>query len=108
MPYDESLAMRIRSLIEPMQQDFIEKKMFGGITFLYKGKMTLGVIKDELCARYIASDHPTIIESEFVRPMDFTGKPLKDFVYVNQDALQSNEELMTWLKLGIEHAESKL
>ena len=108
MAYDKSLAMRIRSLIEPMQMEIVEKKMFGGITFLYKGKMTLGVVKDELCARYIESDHPEILESDNVRPMDFTGKPMKDFVYVNQDALQSNEDLMKWLKLSIDHAESKL
>jgi TfoX/Sxy family transcriptional regulator of competence genes len=107
MPYDENLAHRLRSLIEPLDH-FEEKKMFGGIAFLYKGKMTVGIIKDELCARYLESVHPSILTKEGVRPMDFTGKPLKDFVYVNQDALQSKEDLLTWLKLGIEHAESKL
>ena len=108
MAYDESLAMRIRSLIEPMKNDFIEKRMFGGITFLYRGKMTLGVVKDELCVRFIETDHPDVMEHEHVRPMDFTGKQMKDFAYVNQDALQSEQELRNWLKLSIEHAESKL
>ena len=108
MAYDESLAMRIRDLVEPMQNEFIEKKMFGGVTFLYRGKMTLGVVKDELCVRFIETNHPGLMNSEHVRPMDFTGKPMKDFAYVNQDALQSKEELMKWFKLSIEHAESKL
>ncbi len=108
MSYDESLALRIRSLIEPMHEQFIEKKMFGGITFLYKGKMTVGIVKDELCARYIETEHPNILDDHNVRPMDFTGKPMKEFVYVNQDALQSNEDLMKWIRLGIDHAESKL
>lgn len=107
MPYDENLAHRLRSLVTSMDH-FEEKKMFGGIAFLYKGKMTVGIIKDELCARFLESEHPSILTKEGVRPMDFTGKTMKDFVYVNQDALQSEEELMNWIKLGIEHAESKL
>ena len=107
MAYDENLAHRLRSLMRSMDH-IEEKKMFGGIAFLYKGKMTVGIIKDELCARYLESDHPDLLDENGVRAMDFTGKAMKEFVYVNQDVLQSDEDLKRWIKMGIRHAESKL
>jgi len=107
MAYDESLALRIRSLIEPYSKDILEKRMFGGISFLYKGKMSVGIVKDELCVRYLESEHPNLLSQIHVRPMDFTKKPMKEFAYVSQDAIQNDEDLMKWIKMGIEHAKSK-
>jgi len=108
MAYDESLAMRIRSITEKMDEPFIEKKMFGGLSFLYKGKMTVGIIKDQLCGRVIESDFPNLFDDINISPMNFTGKPMKDFVYVSQDALQSDEDIMLWIDRGLKHAHSKL
>jgi len=108
MAYDESLAMRIRSIAENMDQPFVEKKMFGGLSFLYKGKMTVGIIKDQLCARIIESDFPNLFDDTNVTPMNFTGKIMKDFVYVSQDGLQSDEDIKIWIERGLNHARSKL
>ena len=105
MAFDESLALRIRTLIEPFSNDIIEKKMFGGISFLYKGKMSVGIVKEELCVRFLESEYPNILSQKNVRPMDFTKKPMKEFAYVSQDALQNDEDLLKWIKIGIEHAE---
>jgi len=106
MAFDESLALRVRTLLEPFSKEIIEKKMFGGISFLYKGKMSVGIIKDELCVRFLSSKHPNLLSLPNVRPMDFTKKPMKEFAFVSQDAFQNNEELLAWIKMGIEHAES--
>ncbi|MEQ9062713.1 MAG: TfoX/Sxy family protein [Vicingaceae bacterium] len=108
MAYDENLALRIRSILEKLGTEVEEKKMFGGITFLYRGKMTVGIVKDELCARYLSADHHSVLSENGVRPMDFTGKEMKDFVYVNQDSLQNEEDLMRWIAMGLDHAKSKL
>ena len=40
--------------------------------------------------------------------MDFTGKPMKEFLFVEPAAFQSEKQLSDWIELGIEHAESKL
>ena len=108
MAYDESLAMRIRSITEKMDESFIEKKMFGGLSFLYKGKMTVGIIKDQLCGRVIEKDFPNLFDDANITPMDFTGKPMKGFVYVSQDGLQSDEDIQLWIDRGLKHALSKL
>ena len=108
MAFDESLALRIRNLTELLPEDFTEKKMFGGLSFLYKGKMTVGIVKDELCVRYLENEYPDLLDRPNVRPMDFTGKPMKEMAYVSQDALQSDEDLMKFIKMGVDHAKSKV
>ena len=54
MTYSEQLAIRIKEQIKLFPEDFTEKKMFGGLTFLYQGKMTVGIVKDELAVRVVA------------------------------------------------------
>jgi len=54
MAYNEFLAKRIQMNLELFPEDFTEKRMFGGLVFLYKGKMTVGVLKDDLMVRVIS------------------------------------------------------
>ncbi len=70
--------------------------------------MTVGVIKNDLMVRIIDSKIDDELKKEFVRPMDFTGKPMKEFVYVSIDGFKTEEELQYWIELGFEHAKYKL
>jgi len=79
--------------------------MFGGLSFLYKGKMSVGVIKDDLVVRIVASKIEKELEKHNIRPMDFTKRPMKEFVYVD---VENFKNLPYWINLGIEHAKSKL
>ncbi len=108
MKYDEEIAFRVRELMLPFGDDIQEKKMFGGLSFLYKGKMTVGVVADNLAVRIVAEKINAYLVQDAVRPMDFTGKPLKEFVYVSADGFAKDEELKGWVNLGIEHAKRKL
>ena len=105
MAYNEQLVNNIRSLLVSYGDDIIEKKMFGGVCYLYKGKMTIGVINDDLTVRVIASKMENELEKHNVRPMDFTKKPMKEFIYVE---LEYERNLPYWINLGIEHAKGKL
>lgn len=108
MAFDEVLAQRIRQSISLIPEPFTEKKMFGGIAFLHKGKMTVGVVKDELMVRVLLHKVPTLLSQHFVRPMDFTGKPMKEFIFVAPEGFKSEENLQFFVELGLEHAKSKL
>ena len=108
MAFDEELAQRIRLKLEPYSNDILEKRMFGGLSFLYKGKMSVGILKSELCVRYLEDKYPDLLNEPNVRPMDFTGKPMKEMAYISQDSFQNDEDLMKWIDMGIEHARSKL
>ncbi len=105
MAYNENLADQIRELLLPFGDTIIEKKMFGGVCFLYKGKMTVGIIKEDLAVRVISSKIDQELEKHNVRPMDFTKKVMKEFIYVE---LEHPKNLKYWVELGIEHAKMKL
>ena len=105
MAYDEFLADSLRNHLTKYGNAVQEKKMFGGLCFLYKGKMAVGVVKNELAVRVLAENMEKELVKDHVRPMDFTGKPMKEFVFVE---LQEDSELDHWIQLGIAHAESKV
>jgi len=80
MPYSESIAKKIREQLKLFPEEFTEKKMFGGLSFLYQGKMTVGIVKEDLAIRIIVSKMETANQNENARPMDFTKRPMKEFV----------------------------
>lgn len=112
MAYNEELASRIQLALKLFPkstlEDFQEKKMFGGLAFLYKGKMTVGIIKNDLMVRVPADKMDDVLSKNHVRPMDFTKRPLKEFIYVSEEGFKTEEQLQRWIELGLEHAMRKL
>lgn len=108
MAYNEELATRIRAALELYPHTFTEKKMFGGLSFLYHGKMTIGIVKNELAVRVLQKHIDKVLAQPHVRPMDFTKRPMKEFVYVAPEGFLTEEKLLEWIDFGIEHAASKL
>ncbi|NER11570.1 TfoX N-terminal domain-containing protein [Muriicola jejuensis] len=112
MPFDTVLAERIRNSLQafpgPIRNDMSEKRMFGGLAFLLRGKMTVGVIGKEMVVRIVGEKMEGILGMEGVRPMDFNKKPMKEFVFVSSEAMEHEEELSGWISLGIEHARRTL
>jgi len=108
MPYNEQIANRIKMQLQLFSEDFTEKKMFGGLSFLYKGKMTVGIVKDELAVRVIASKMDTELTKPHTRPMDFTIRPMKEFIFVSEEGFKTESLLLHYIELGLEHAKRKL
>ena len=108
MAFDEFLANRVRSTLKLFPEDFTEKKMFGGLAFLYKGKMTVGIVKQKLAVRVLASKTEELLKHEAITEMDFTKKPMKEFLYVLPEAIKTEEELLSFVELGLAHAKHKL
>jgi TfoX/Sxy family transcriptional regulator of competence genes len=72
--------------------------MFGGITFMLHGKMCCGVVGNELVVRVGRESYDEAVSQPHVRPMDFTGRPLKGFVFVGPGGYETDEELAKWVK----------
>ena len=105
MVYDEKLAERMTKLLKG-KRGVTEKKMFGGIAFLLDGKMFCGVIKNDLVVRIDPGYYYKAITKPNVRPFDFSGKPMKGFIYVGPEGCKKEKVLSEWINLGIDYVNS--
>ena len=96
MAYDEELAERVRSILAT-KLEAEERKMFGGLAFLVRGHMCCGITESMLMGRIGRDAYEEALEQEHVRPMDFTGRPLKGFVYVGPEGLEDEGVLEAWI-----------
>jgi len=97
MAYDEALATRIRNALAG-DLSLTEKKMFGGLAFLHRGLMFVGVSGNKLMARVGKENHQNSLGHKHVREMDFTGKPMQGYVYVEPLGIKTDEQLTFWLQ----------
>lgn len=97
MAYDEQLAARIRRTLGRLP-GLSEKKMFGGVCFLRHGHMFAGVSDTALMARVGKAMYADSLDREHVRVMDFTGRPLAGYVFVDDPGLASEADLQFWLQ----------
>jgi TfoX/Sxy family transcriptional regulator of competence genes len=96
MAFDPRLADRIRSsLADRAACD--ERAMFGGLAFMVGGHMACGVLGDDLVLRLGPDGAAEAVERPGVRPMDFTRRPMKSYVYVAPDAIGDERSLGDWL-----------
>jgi len=103
MAYNEKLANMTRELIAQTQKNVEEKAMFGGLCFMVNNKMVLGVEKERLMVRLNPEIYDEVMEKEGCRAMDFSGKPMKGFVFVDADVLTTKKKLDYWVKLALEY-----
>ena len=100
MAYDEGLAERIREIMGE-EPGFAEKKMFGGICFLLFGNMVCGIIKEDLIVRVGVDNYPTMLMMPHAKKFDLTGRPMKGWVMVLSEALDSDEALNDWIQRAV-------
>jgi len=98
MAYDEGLAQRIREALASAR--VTEKKMFGGVAILSRGYMFVGIIGDTLIARVGPSAYAAALKRRHVREMDFTGRPMKGYVYVDPPGIEADGDLAEWIDAG--------
>lgn len=100
MAYDEKLATRVRLALagEPVT----EKKMMGGLCFMVRGHMCVGVDKTRLMVRVGPEAHERALKLKHAAPMDFTGKPMRGFVFVEAKGVANQRDVAAWVKLGID------
>ena len=102
MAYNEELAMRVRKVLAPHKKHIEEKNMMGGLTFMLRDKMCVGVLKDELMCRIDPEIHELAIKRKGCHTMDFTKKPMKGFVFVDSKGTGSQKDLEYWIGLSVE------
>lgn len=106
MAYDERLAERIRGYFK-RRKGVEEKRMFGGLCFMLNGHMCCGVEKDRLMVRVAPDRYETFLKKPHAREMDFTGKPLKGFLFLSEAGYRTASGLASWLDEAVDYAKSK-
>lgn len=104
MPYDETCADQVRGAIVklPLQpgETLGETKMFGGLCFTLNGKMLGGLEKSRLIIRLDDAQYAAAIAENRVTPMDLTGKPLRNYAFVNEGEWSTADALHDWFLLA--------
>ena len=103
MAYNEKLADRTREIIVCTHKNVEEKKMFGGLCFMVNDKMCVGVEKERLMVRLDPALFDEVLEKEGCKPMDFTGRIMKGYVFVDIEALNTKKKLEYWIKLALDY-----
>ncbi|MBL8317890.1 MAG: TfoX/Sxy family protein [Burkholderiaceae bacterium] len=103
MAFDAGLAQRVREVLGA-RPGITERRMFGGLAFLVDGKMFVGIQDAVLMARVGAERHHDALAMPHVRAMDFTGKPMKGYVYVDPPAIAADKDLSAWVLWCEDHA----
>ncbi|MEU6683590.1 TfoX/Sxy family protein [Streptomyces sp. NPDC046832] len=99
MVYDEGLAERIRGRLGA-DPAVTEKRMFGGVAFLYEGNMAVGVTGDDLMVR-VGPDHTdAALARPGARAFDMTGRPMRGWVVVDGAAVAEDDALVAWIDEG--------
>ena len=108
MAYDELIADRMRNAFNEKNTAFEEKKMFSGLCFMVDGKMCCGVHYDKkkemdlIMARIGEEASEKVKDRKGCNPMDFTGRPMKGYVFISPEGFDRDEDLAFWINLCIE------
>ena len=105
MAYDERLAQRVRVILGPGDH-ISERKMFGGLAFMLNGNMCCCVDKTNLVVRTGRDRYEGALARPHARVFDFTGRPMRGFVYVGSEGLEDEAGLREWVDLAVEFAGS--
>jgi hypothetical protein len=65
------------------------------------GNRCCGTIGSELVLRLGHEGGEQALRRPHTRPMDFTGKPMKGFVFVAEEGLATDEDLREWVGLAV-------
>ena len=105
MVYSEALADRVREVLAP-NPDLSERRMFGGIGFMIAGNMCCGVMDEDLIVRLGPEEAERALGEPHARRFDFTGRPMKGFLFVAADGVAAEEALVGWVEASLAFASS--
>lgn len=102
MAYDEFLEERITRVLTSKKVLFETKKMMGGLCYMVKDKMCVGIINDHLMARVGPDAYELCLSQPGCKPMDFTGRPMKGYVFVGAEGIAGEEDLEKWIQKALD------
>lgn len=98
MPFDPELANRMRRALKSLS-GIQERNMFGGLCWMLRGNMLCGVEGGRFMFRVGKGLEEEALSRPGATPMDFTGKPMRGFVWVSASETEG-KRLTSWIELA--------
>ncbi len=105
MAYDEKLVTRLRAILA-RRKGVSERKMFGGVCFMWRGHMCCGVNADNLVLRLGKEGVDEAIRERHTKEMDFTGTPMSSMIYVTPRGYRADEDLKAWVERALAYVKT--
>ena len=108
MAYDEYFGERITKILKDKKINFFATKMMGGLLFMVDNKILCGIhidkkYGDSLLMTRIGEDaYKKEIKKKTCLPMDFTGRPMKGYIFVTPDGYDMDKDLSYWIQLALD------
>lgn len=99
MAYDEYLSERIDHVLQSKKVPYLSKKMMGGLCYMVDDKMLCGIVREQLMARIGPEGYDEALTKPGVHQMTFTGRSMKGYVFIDMDAIDTDEDLEYWIQL---------
>ena len=100
MTYNNQRAQRVRTYLAG-RKAVTEQPMMGSLIFMLHDKMCFRVINDDLMVRIDPARREELLAKPGCRPMDFTHRRPKGFVFVESTAIKESAALAFWLEVGL-------
>lgn len=102
MAYSDEVADRVRHALTDARAVFDEREMFGGLAFMVRGNMTVGIRDEQLMVRVGREAYDDALAQAHAHPMDFTGRPLTGYVYVAPAGFADDDALAGWVTRALD------
>lgn len=102
MAYNEYLQERIESILNEKNVVYRAMKMMGGLCYMVDEKMCLGIVKADLMVRVGPSAKELLQSKKGAKPMDFTKRPMKDYLFIDPEGIDYEADLEFWIDAALE------
>ena len=102
VPGTAALVSRVKTALgrtRPVE----EKRMFGGITFMVRGRMCVSVGKGRIMCRIDPALHDDALKHKGCRTMVMKGREYRGYVHVDAETVRSKRDLDYWIGLALDY-----
>lgn len=102
MPRDDALTSRVKAALARIPR-VKERKMFGGVTFMVRGKMCISAGKERIMCRIDPAMHDAALARKGCRTVVMGGRHYRGYVYVDAKAVRMKGDLDYWVGLALDY-----
>lgn len=109
MAFDPYLQERIDQNLNRRKVEYVSKKMMGGLCYMVDDKMCIGIMwqkegyPHQIMARIGAEAMIDALSHEGVHDTMYNGRSLKGYAFIDENAIDTDEQLDYWIQLALDY-----